>query len=217
MNKLARVYINEIVTRHGVPLSIISDEDSDFTSWFWRLLQDALGSWDTHLPLVEFSYNNSYHTSIKCAPFEALYGRKYRSPLCWLEMGDRQLIRLDIIQEIVEKITAIKERLRTARSRQKSYTDNHRKPLEFQIGDNVLLKVSPWKGMIHFGKQGKLNPRYIGHFKVLKKIGLVSYRLELLQELSGIHDVFHVSNLKKCLTDETLVVPLEELHITHKL
>ncbi|GKF23808.1 putative nucleotidyltransferase, ribonuclease H, partial [Tanacetum coccineum] len=123
---------------------------------------DLGGTWDTHLPLVEFSYNNSYHTSIKCVPFEALYGRKYRSPLCWLEMGDRQLTRLDIIQEIVDKITAIKERLRTARSRQKIYADNHRKPLEFQIGDNVLLKVSPWKGMIRFGKQGKLNPRYIG-------------------------------------------------------
>ncbi|GJZ08515.1 putative reverse transcriptase domain-containing protein [Tanacetum coccineum] len=146
------------------------------------------GSWDTHPPLVEFLYNNSYHTSIKCAPFKALYGRKYRSPLCWLEMGDRQLIRLDIIQETVDKITTIKERLRTARSRQKSYADNRRKPLKFQIRDNVL-----------------------------KRIGPVAYRLELPQELSGIHDVFHVLNLKKCLIDETLAVPLEELHITDKL
>nr|GEX66278.1 putative reverse transcriptase domain-containing protein [Tanacetum cinerariifolium] len=141
--------------------------------------------WDTHLPLVEFSYNNSYHTSIKCTPFEALYGRKCRSPLCWLEIGDRQLIRHDIIQETVDKITTIKERLRTARSRQKSYADNRRKPLEFQFKDNVLLKVSPLKGMIHFGKQGKLNPRYIGRFK-------------------------------KCLTDVTLAIQLEELHITDK-
>ncbi|GJR36065.1 putative reverse transcriptase domain-containing protein [Tanacetum coccineum] len=190
-----------------------------------KLAQDALGTrldtsttyHSSHLPLVEFSYNNSYHTSIKCAPFEALYGRKCRLLLCWLEMGDSQLIRLDIIQETVDKITAIKERLRTARSRQKSYADNHKKPLEFPIEDNVLLKVSPWKGMIRFGKRGKLNPRYIGPFKVLKIISLVAYRLELPQELSGIHDVFHVSNLKKCLTDETLAILLEELHITDKL
>ncbi|GKD47170.1 putative reverse transcriptase domain-containing protein [Tanacetum coccineum] len=113
---------------------------------------DLGGSWDTHLPLVEFSYNNSYHTSIKCAPFEALYGRKCRSPLCWLETGDRQLTRLDVIQETVDKITVIKERLKTARSRQKSYSDNHKKPLEFQVRDQVLLKVSPWKGMIRFEK-----------------------------------------------------------------
>ncbi|GJR08179.1 putative reverse transcriptase domain-containing protein [Tanacetum coccineum] len=113
---------------------------------------DFGGSWDTHLPLVEFSYNNSYHTSIKCVPFEALYGRKCRSPLCWLEMGDTHLIRLDIIQETVDKITTIKERLRTAISRQKSFAYNHKKPLEFQIGDNVLLNVPPIEGMIRFRK-----------------------------------------------------------------
>ncbi|GJW42729.1 hypothetical protein Tco_0071528 [Tanacetum coccineum] len=149
-------------------------------------------SWDTYLPLVEFSYNNSYHTSINDEPFKALYGRKYRLPLCWLETVDRQLTRLDVIQETNDKITTIKERLKTTRSRQKSYVDNRRKPLEFQIGDQVLLKV-------------------------LSKVGLVTYQLELRQKLRGIYDVFHVSNLKKSLTDKTLVVPLEELHITDKL
>ncbi|GJU49438.1 hypothetical protein Tco_1218993 [Tanacetum coccineum] len=178
---------------------------------------DLGGSWDTHLPLVEFSYNNNYHTSIKCAPFEALYERKCRLPLCWLDTGDRQLTRLDVIQETVDKITEIKERLKTARSRKKSYVDNHRKPLKFQIEDQVLLKVSPWKGMIRFEKRGKLNPRYTRPFKVLSRVGPVAYRLELPQELSGIHDAFHASNLKKCLTNKTLFVPLKELHITDKL
>ncbi|GJR71388.1 reverse transcriptase domain-containing protein [Tanacetum coccineum] len=141
--------------------------------------------WDRHLPLVEFSYYNSYHTSIKAAPFESLYGRKCRSPV--------------------------------ARVRQKSYADKRRKPLEFQVGDKVMLKVSPWKGVIRFGKRGKLNPRYIRPFKILAKIGLVAYRLELPQELSSVHNVFHVCNLKKCLSDETLVIPLKEIQIDGKL
>jgi hypothetical protein len=115
---------------------------------------DFGGSWDTHLPLVEFSYNNSYHTSIQCAPYEALYGRKCRSPLSWLEIGDRQLTRPDIVQETTDKISIIKDRLKVARDRQKSYADNRRKPLEFQEGDKVLLKVSPWKGLVRFGKRG---------------------------------------------------------------
>ncbi|GKD84221.1 hypothetical protein Tco_1351060 [Tanacetum coccineum] len=126
------------------------------------------------------------------------------------------MTRLDIIKETVDKITTIKERLRTTRSRQKIYVDIRRKPLEFQIGGNVLLKVSPQKGMIRFVKRGKLNPRYIGPFKVWKRIGPVAYRLKLPHKLSGIHNVFHVSNLKKCLTDETLIVLLE-LQITDKL
>ncbi|GJY48989.1 putative reverse transcriptase domain-containing protein [Tanacetum coccineum] len=122
--------------------------------------------WDRHLPLIEFSYNNSYHTSIKAAPFEALYGRKCRSPICWAEVGDAQLTGPEIIRETTEKIIQIKHRLQASRDRQKSYADKRRKPLEFQVGDKVMLKVSPWKGVIRFGKQGKLNPRYIGllHF-----------------------------------------------------
>ncbi|GJY19891.1 putative reverse transcriptase domain-containing protein [Tanacetum coccineum] len=121
-------------------------------------VMDFGGSWDTHLPLIEFSYNNSYHTSIKCAPFEALYGRKCRSPVIWTEVGESQLIGPEIVQETTEKIFQIKERLKTARSRQKSYANKRRKPLEFEVGDRVLLKVSPWKGVVRFGKKGKLAP-----------------------------------------------------------
>ncbi|GKB15052.1 putative reverse transcriptase domain-containing protein [Tanacetum coccineum] len=200
--KLARLYINEIVARHGVPVSIISDRDSHFTSRLWQSLQKALGTrldlstayhpetdgqsertiqtledmlracaidfggnWDTHLPLVEFSYNNSYHTSVKCAPFEALYGRKCRTPIAWAEVGESQLIGPEIVKETTDKIVQIKERLKTARDRQKSYADHRRKPLEFSVGDKVLLKVSPWKGIVRFIKRSKLSPRYVGPFE----------------------------------------------------
>ncbi|GKD52037.1 putative reverse transcriptase domain-containing protein [Tanacetum coccineum] len=254
MEKLARIYINRIIARHSVPVSIISDRNSRFTSRFWQTLQKALGmqldmsttyhpqidgqsehtiqtfedmhkacvinfggSWDTHLPLVEFSYNNSYHSSIKCAPFEALYGRKCRSPVMWTEVGESKLISLEIIQEITEEIIQIKERFKTTRDRQKSYADKRRKPLEFNVNDHVLLKVSPWKGVVHFGRKEKLAPRYVGPFKIVERVGPVAYRLRLPQELSSIHDTFHVSNLMKCLADATLQVPLGEIEISDKL
>ncbi|XP_076934075.1 uncharacterized protein LOC143600207, partial [Bidens hawaiensis] len=111
------------------------------------------GNWDDHLPLIEFSYNNIYHTSIKCAPFEALYGRKRRTPVCWTEIGDSQVIGPEIVQATSDRIAIIQERLKAARDRQKNYADNRRKPLEFQVGDRVLLKVSPWKGVVRFGKR----------------------------------------------------------------
>ncbi|GJW34411.1 putative reverse transcriptase domain-containing protein, partial [Tanacetum coccineum] len=155
---------------------------------------DFRKGWDRHLPLIEFSYNNSYHTSIKAAPFKALYGRKCRSP---------------IIQ--------IKKRIQAARDRQKSYADRRRKPLEFEVGDKVMLKVSPWKGVIHFGKQGKLNPCYIGPLKILAKVGTVSYRLELPEQISRVYSTFHVSNMKKCFSDEPLAIPLDEIQIDDKL
>nr|GEZ40742.1 putative reverse transcriptase domain-containing protein [Tanacetum cinerariifolium] len=216
MDKLARIYLKEVVTRHGIPVSIISDRDPRFVSNFWRSLQNALGTrldmsiayhpetdgqseraiqtledmlraclidfgkgWVNHLPLVEFSYNNSYHTSNKAAPFEALYGRKCRSP--------------------------------------KSYADLKRKPMEFQVGDKVMLKVSPWRGVVHFGKRGKLNPRYVGPFKVLERVRDVSYKLDLPEELSRVHNTFHVSNLKKCHADEPLAISLDGLHFDDKL
>ncbi|GJX83171.1 putative reverse transcriptase domain-containing protein [Tanacetum coccineum] len=192
MDKLARLYMKKVVTRHGIPVSIICDRDGRFMSNFWRAFQKALGTrldmsnayhphtngqsrrtvqtledmlracvidfgngWERHLPLIEFSYNNSYHASIKAVPFDARYGWKCRSPVCWAE---------------------------------KSYADVRRKPLEFQVGYKVMLKVSPWKGVIHFGKRGKLNP-----------------------------STFQVSNLKKCLSDEPLAIPLDEIHIDDKL
>nr|GFB19951.1 putative reverse transcriptase domain-containing protein [Tanacetum cinerariifolium] len=123
-------------------------------------------SWDRHLPLVEFSYNNSYHTSIKAAPFEALYGRKCRSAVCWAEVRDAQLTGPEIIHEATKKIVQIKSRIQAARDRQKSYADSKRKPMDFQVGDKVMLKVSPWKGVVRFGKWRKLNPRYVGPFQL---------------------------------------------------
>ncbi|GKB76809.1 putative reverse transcriptase domain-containing protein, partial [Tanacetum coccineum] len=174
---------------------------------------DFGNGWDRHLPLIEFSNNNSYHTSIKAAPFEALYGRKCRSSVCWAEVEDVQLTGPEIIHETTEKIIQIKGKIQAAHDRQKSYADVRRKPLEFQVGDKVTLKVSPWKGVIRFGKRGKLNPRYIGPFKVLPKVGIVAYRLELPQHLSRVHSTFYVSNLQNFLSDE----PLDEIHIDDKL
>ncbi|GJX43649.1 retrotransposable element Tf2 [Tanacetum coccineum] len=223
MERLMRLNLKEMISRHGVPVSIISDRDSKFTSHFWQSLQKALC---TQLDMstayhpqtdVEFSYNNSYHTNIKAAPFEALYGHKCRSPVCRTETGDSKLTGLEIICETTEKIIQIKNRIQASRDRQKSYADVRCKPLEFQVGDKVMLKVSTWKGVIRFGKWGKLNPRYIGPFKVLAKVGPVAYRLELPQQLSKVHSTFHVSNLKKCLCDETLVIPLDEIQIDDKL
>ncbi|GJY28756.1 putative reverse transcriptase domain-containing protein [Tanacetum coccineum] len=175
------------------------------------------GSWDVHLPLVEFSYNNSYHSSVRCAPFEALYGRKCCSPIMWAEVGEGQLIGPELVQETTEKISQIKDRLKAARDRQKSYADKRRKPLEFSVGDYVLLKVSPWKGVVRFRKKGKLAPRFVGPFEIIEKVGPVAYRLDLPEELDGVHDTFHVSNLKKCLADPTLQVPLDEIRVDAKL
>ncbi|GKE60096.1 putative reverse transcriptase domain-containing protein [Tanacetum coccineum] len=176
---------------------------------------DFGSSWDRHLPLVEFSYNNSYHASIKVAPYEALNGRKYISPVCRSEVGDNQLTGPELIRDTTEKIVQIKNRLLATRSCQKSYTD--KRSLEFEVGDMVLLKVSPWKGVVCFEKRRKLSPRYIGPFKVLARIGLVTYTLELPEELKGIHSTFHVSNLKKCLAEGEVVVPLEKIQLDDKL
>ncbi|GJV02712.1 putative reverse transcriptase domain-containing protein [Tanacetum coccineum] len=225
IEKLARMYLKEVVTRHGIPILIICDRDPRFASNLWRSLQKALGTsldmstayhpqtdgqsertiqtledmlracvidfgngWVKHLPLVEFSYNNSYHASIKAAPFEALYGRKYRSPVCWAEVGQIQLTGPEIVQETTEKIVQIKQRIQAARDRQKSYAYLKRNPMEFQVGD-----------------------------KVLKKVGAIAYKLELPQELSRVHNTFHVFNLKKCYYDDPLAVPLEGLHVDDKL
>ncbi|KAI3744693.1 hypothetical protein L1987_57783 [Smallanthus sonchifolius] len=147
------------------------------------------------------------------APFEALYGRKCRSPICWNEIGEEQITGPELIQETSDKIIQIRDNIRVARSRQKSYADKRRKPLEFQVGDLVLLKVSPWKGVIRFGKNGKLAPRYVGPFKILERIGKVAYKLELPPSLGNVHPTFHISNLKKCLADKNLHIPLDDVRI----
>nr|GFA28164.1 putative reverse transcriptase domain, ribonuclease H-like domain, aspartic peptidase domain protein [Tanacetum cinerariifolium] len=173
--------------------------------------------WVNHSPLVEFSYNNSYHASIKAVPFEALYGRKCRSPVCWTRVGEAQILGPELIQETIEKIVQIKQRMQAARDRQKSYADLKREPMEFQVGDKVMLKVSSWKGVVRFGKWGKLNPRYVGPFKVLERVGDVAYQLDFPKGLNKVHNTFHASNLKKCHTDEPLAVPLDGLHFDDKL
>ncbi|GKD92878.1 putative reverse transcriptase domain-containing protein [Tanacetum coccineum] len=194
MERLARMYWKEVVTRHGIPVSIVCDRNpSEMTI---QTLEDMLRvcvidfgkGWINHLPLVEFSYNNSYHASIKAALFEALYGRKCRSPVCWAEVGEVQLTGPEIVQETTEKDIQIKQRIQAAHDRQKSYTDLKRKPMEFQVGDRVMLKV-----------------------------GAVAYKLELPQELSRVHNTFNVSNLKKCYADKPLAIPLDGLHIDDKL
>ncbi|GJY32203.1 putative reverse transcriptase domain-containing protein [Tanacetum coccineum] len=226
MEKLARMYLKEKALGTNLDISIVyhpqTNRKSERTI---QTLEDMLRAcaidfgkgWVNHLPLVEFSYNNSYHASIKVAPFEALYGRKCRSPVCWAEVGQVQLTGPELVQETTEKIIQIKQRMQVARDRQKSYADLKRKPMDFQVGDKVMLKVSPWKGVVRFGKRGKLNPRYVGPFKVLEKVRSITYKLELPEELSRVHNTFHVSNLKKCYADEPLAVPLDGLHFDDKL
>ncbi|GKA30816.1 putative reverse transcriptase domain-containing protein [Tanacetum coccineum] len=199
MVRLSRLYLNDIVARHGVPISIISDHDSRFTSRFWQTMQEALG---TKLDMstayhpqtdgqMEFSYNNSYHSSVRCASFEALYGKKCRSPIIWAKSREGQFIGPELVQETSEKISQIKDRPKVARDHQKS--------------------------MVRFGKKGKLAPRFVGPFEITVRIGPVSYRLRLPKELNGVHDTFHVSNLKKCLADPTLQIPLDEIQFDAKL
>ncbi|GJS44216.1 putative reverse transcriptase domain-containing protein [Tanacetum coccineum] len=216
--KLARLYIDALGTRLDLSTAYHPQMDGQSEHTI-QTLKDMLrvcvihfgGSWDVHLPLAEFSYNNSYHSSIRCAPFEALYGRKCRSPVLWAEIGEGSLIGPELVLETTDKVVLIKEKLKAARDHQKSFTDKRCKPLEFEVGDWVLLKVSPWKGVVRFGKKGKLAPRYVGPFEILERIGLVAYRLRLLEELSSVHDTFHVSNLKKYLADANLHVPLDEI------
>ncbi|GKA58833.1 putative reverse transcriptase domain-containing protein, partial [Tanacetum coccineum] len=178
MERLARLYLNEIVARHGVPISIISDRDGRFTSRFWQSMQEVLGT--------QLDMSMAYHPQTDG-------------------------------QKTIEKISQIKDRLKAARDRQKSYADKRMKPLEFSVGDHVLLKVSPWKGVVCFGKKGKLAPRFVGPFEIIERIDPVAYRLRLPQELNGVHDTFHVSNLKKYLADPTLHIPLEKIQVDAKL
>ncbi|GJW74331.1 putative reverse transcriptase domain-containing protein [Tanacetum coccineum] len=192
MERLGRIYLNGEVSRHEVPVLIISDRDSRFTSRFWQSLQRAL-----HIIHRQMARAKGLSKLWRIS----LYGRKCRSPINWTEVGDSQFTSLEIIHETTKKIVQIQNRLLAARDRQKSYADVRHKPLEFQVVDKVMLKVSSWKGVICFRKQGKLNPRYIGPFKILARIGPVSYRLELPQELSGVHNMFHVSNMKKMLIE----------------
>nr|GEW61613.1 putative reverse transcriptase domain-containing protein [Tanacetum cinerariifolium] len=189
MDKLTKLYLKEVVTRHGIPISIIFNHDP------------SLPSEDRWAKRMDHSDTKRYVTR--------LHDR------LWKGLG--KTLTTDRILETTKKIVQIKQRLQAARDHQKSYANVRRMPLEFQVGDKVMLKVSPWKGVVRFGKRGKLNPRYIGHFKVLAKVETIAYRLKLPQQLSRVRRTFHVSNLKKCLSDEPLAILLDELHIDDKL
>ena len=173
------------------------------------------GSWDNYLALIEFAYNNSYQSSIGMAPYEALYAKKCRTLVCWDEVGERRLIGLEIVQDTTEKVNMIREQLKMANDRHKSYADNRRRDLKFEMGDPVFLLVSPWKGILRFEKRGKLSPRYIGPYEIVDKVGEVAYRLRLPSVLANIHDVFHVSMLRKYIADPSQIlkeqpIPLKE-------
>ena len=171
------------------------------------------GSWDRHIPLVEFVYNNSFQSSIGMAPYEALYGRKYRTPLYWTELSEKKVIGPDLIQETEENVKMIKERLKVANDRQKSYADMKRKDISYEIGEKVFLKVSPWKKVMRFGEKGKLSPRFIGPYEVIEKVGPVACRLALPLELEKIHSVFHVSMLRRYRSDPSHVVSSETIEL----
>ncbi|KAL0541655.1 hypothetical protein IC582_021709 [Cucumis melo] len=253
-SKWAQLYMSEIVRLHGVPVSIVSDRDTRFTSKFWKGLQTAMGtrldfstafhpqtdgqterlnqvledmlracalefpgSWDSHLHLMEFAYNNSYQATIGMAPFEALYGKCCRSPVCWGEVGEQRLMGPELVQSTNEAIQKIRSRMHTAQSRQKSYADVRRKDLEFEVGDKVFLKVAHIRGVLRFERRGKLSPRFVGSFEILERIGPVAYRLALPPSLLTVHDVFHVSMLRKYVADPSHVVDYEPLEIDENL
>jgi hypothetical protein len=162
--------------------------------------------WDKHLPLAEFSYNNCYQESIKISPFEALYGWPCRTPLSWSESGERIIFGPDIVTEAEEKVKQIWANILAAQSSEKSYTDMRHSPMEFKVGDHIYLRVSLMKGVRRFGIKGKLDPRYIGLYPIIDKYGSTSYYVELPSRLSGVHNIFHVSQLKRCMKPPTDVV-----------
>ncbi|KAL0536706.1 hypothetical protein IC582_025666 [Cucumis melo] len=175
------------------------------------------GTWDSHLHLMEFSYNNSYQATIGMAPFEALYGKCCRSPVCWGEVGEQRLMGPELVQSLNEAIQKIRSRMHTAQSRQKSYADVRRKDIEFEVGDKVFLKVAPMRGVLRFERKGKLSPRFVGPFEILDRIGPVAYRLALPPSLSTVHDVFHLSMLRKYVPDQSHVVDYEPQEIDENL
>ena len=250
MDRLADLYVNEIVRLHGIPVSIVSDRDPQFTSRFWKELHSAFGtrldfstafhpqtdgqserviqvledllrgcvldfpgSWDRYVPLMEFAYNNSYQFSICMAPYEALYGRRCRTPTCWVEMNEHKIIGPDLVKDTKEKVQIIQQRLKAACDRQRSYANLKRKDIEYEVGDKVFLKVSPWKKILRFGRKGKLSRRYIGPYEFLERIGLVAYRLALPLELAKLHDVFHVSMLRRYRSDPSNILPVQDIQV----
>ena len=174
---------------------------------------DHMGSWEEYLPLVEFAYDNSYQASIQMAPYEALYGRPCRSPICWTEVRERYITGPDLIRDTSEKVSLILRCLLMAQNQKKSYADVRRRPLEFEVGDHVFLKVMPKRGVVRFGKRGKLSPRFIGPFEILERVGNLAYRLALPPNMSGVHEVFHISMLRRYTPDPAHVVDWGEIEV----
>ena len=174
---------------------------------------DFGGSWEDHLHLVEFAYNNSYQASIKMPPFEALYGRKCRSPVCWDDVGERRLLGPELVTRTTEAVVKVRKHMQAAQDRQKKWADRHRRFLEFESCDHVFQRVSRWKGVFRFGRGGKLSPRYIGPFEILERVGRLAYRLALPPALFGVHAVFHVSQLRKYVQDDSHVIDFSELSV----
>ena len=174
---------------------------------------DHKGSWEGYFPLMEFAYNNSYQASIQMTPYEALYGRPCRSPICWTEVGNSSITGPNLIRDTSEKVSLIRQRLLTAQSRQKSYADVRRRPLQFEVGDHVFLKVIPKRGVVRFGKRDKLSLTFIGPFEILERVGTIEYRLALPPSMSGVHEVFHVSMLRRYTLDPAHVVDWGEIEI----
>jgi hypothetical protein len=170
-------------------------------------------SWDKSLPYAEFSYNNSYQDSIKMAPYEALYGRQCRTLLFWSQIEESQVFGPKVLKDAERQVQMVRESLKVAQSRQKSYAEKRRRDLSFEIGDFVYLKVSPMRGTRRFRVKGKLAPRYVGPFKIIDRKGEVAYQLELPPQLSDVHDVFHVSQLKKCLRVPEEQLSMEDLDL----
>jgi len=228
MDKLAELYVREVVRLHGVPESIVLDRDPRFTSRFWQSLQaalgtqlrmsltyhpqtddqsertiqsledllrscvlDHLGNWNDVLPLVEFTYNNSYPSSIGMTPYEKLYGRRCITPLCWYQDGEAFVLGPEFLQQTTSKVQLIQERMRATQSRQKSYADKRRRPLEFEEGDHVFLWVTPTTGIGRVLKSRKLTPRFIEPYQIIRRIGTTAYEIALPPHLANLHNVFH--------------------------
>jgi len=233
MAKLTQLYIKDIVRLHGVPSSIVSDRDPQFTSRFWQTLHEALGTkltmssayhpqtdgqsertiqsledllwtcilahlgaWDEVLPLIEFTYNNSFHVSISMAPYEALYGRKCRILLCWYQDGEAVLVGSELLEQTTEKVRMVRDRMQASQSRQKAYTNRRRRPLKFAAGDHVFLRVTRTTGVGRNLRSRKLSPKFLGPYQVRRRIGLVAYEIALPPQLANLHPVFHVSQLR---------------------
>ncbi|XP_028055927.1 uncharacterized protein LOC114260065 [Camellia sinensis] len=200
-DKLAVIYVNEIVRLHGVPVLIVSDRDPKFVSRFWQSLQDAMGT--------ELKFSTAFHPQTD--------GQSERTIQTLEDMLRMPLLGPEIVQLTTEKVRIIRERLKTAQSRQKSYADNRRRNLEFDVDSHVFVKVTPMKGHPRFGKMGKQTPRYVGPFQILEKVGPVAYRVALSPHMSQIHNVFHVSMLRGYLPDPSHVIDYHQIVLTDKL